>query len=167
MQRLVPKRLALKLHSSWGSEGSANISTTRGCVVLSTKTPWPDFFLSFSQELSHEGVHVASPRDGPALTSVAKCLLNLDQPETALSRLTLVLIPSPYTLIPVSLLCSSTGDQTLPAISYVRLFAPARSSMARWAGGMHLLVEGSWLVSTACLALHWHRHSGDPRCCQD
>lgn len=39
LQPLLTKRLAPKLHSSWGSEGSAKILTTRGGVVPSTKTP--------------------------------------------------------------------------------------------------------------------------------
>lgn len=151
MQPLASKRLAPKLHSSRGSEGSANVSTTEVVWYFPQKLPDLTFTLSFSQGLPHEGVHVASPRDATALTSVAKCLLNLVQPEITLPRLTLMLIPPPYTLIPVSLPCSLTGDQALPAISYARLFAPVRSSMARWGGGMYLLVEGSWLLSTACL----------------
>lgn len=71
-------------NSSWGSEGSAKIFTTRGGVVPSTKTPWPALFLvlSFPQELPHEDVHVA----GDALSPVAKCLLNQVQPEITFPR---------------------------------------------------------------------------------
>lgn len=84
-----------------------------------------------------------------------------------LPRPTAMLIPHPYTLIPVSLLCSLAGDQTLPAIPHAWLFAPVRSSMASWVGG-HVPTGGGEQVGGHTLpALHWYRHSRVPWYCQD
>lgn len=53
-----------------------------------------------------------------------------------------------------------------PAIPYAWLFAPVRFSMAMWVGG-HVPKGGGQLAGEHTLpALHWYKHSRDPRYCQ-